>query len=426
MALGAFDDAAVRGGVVRHAKARGIDVLAHSPFGGPKKKAQLARMPALAEAARTLGVTPQEVFLAYLLDVDPQVVPIVGARTPDAARGAAAAARLELGKDLKDALDRAFPTLASLRAPASEALWAASPSALARENREVVLIMGIAGAGKSRLAERYVAEGYLRLNRDTEGGSLRALSRRLEACLEGGVPRLVLDNTYLSRADRHDVIAAAARHGAAARCVFLDTLAHEAQTNVVLRMLRRYGRLLGPEEMAANAKKDPGIVRPTTLFRMLREIERPAEDEGFASISVVSFARDADDARATAASVFPVDALFDLDGEATERNEALSLLGRAPEGPVLLFGWKPDATAAWIGKLQELAASLAVRAGRPVEVGVCAHPAGPPVCFCRPPLPGLFTAFAERWGVAPEKSVVLARTSSERTFARAIGLAPLS
>jgi adenylate kinase family enzyme len=34
-----------------------------------------------------------------------------------------------------------------------------------------VIVMGIPGAGKSRIADEHVARGYLRLNRDERGGS---------------------------------------------------------------------------------------------------------------------------------------------------------------------------------------------------------------------------------------------------------------
>ena len=41
--------------------------------------------------------------------------------------------------------------------------------------------MGIPGAGKSRVADDYVARGYLRLNRDERGGSLREIAVALGA-----------------------------------------------------------------------------------------------------------------------------------------------------------------------------------------------------------------------------------------------------
>ena len=47
--------------------------------------------------------------------------------------------------------------------------------------------MGIPGAGKSRVAEEYVARGYVRLNRDERGGSLRELAGALDETLASGV-----------------------------------------------------------------------------------------------------------------------------------------------------------------------------------------------------------------------------------------------
>ena len=86
--------------------------------------------------------------------------------------------------------------------------------------------MGIPGAGKSRLAEDYAARGHLRLNRDERGGTLRALAAELDAALRSGTRRVVLDNTYATRATRSRVVEAAARHGAVVRCVWLDTPSH--------------------------------------------------------------------------------------------------------------------------------------------------------------------------------------------------------
>ena len=50
------------------------------------------------------------------------------------------------------------------------------------------------------VAEEYVARGYVRLNRDERGGSLRELADALDEELSSGVRRVVLDNTYLTRA----------------------------------------------------------------------------------------------------------------------------------------------------------------------------------------------------------------------------------
>ena len=54
---------------------------------------------------------------------------------------------------------------------ASASTTGEQPAAPATEG-EVVLIMGLPAAGKSTVAESFVAQGYERLNRDTAGGSL--------------------------------------------------------------------------------------------------------------------------------------------------------------------------------------------------------------------------------------------------------------
>jgi len=48
VALGAYDDLAIRSGVVELCLERGIEIFAHSPLGGPERARKLARDPALA------------------------------------------------------------------------------------------------------------------------------------------------------------------------------------------------------------------------------------------------------------------------------------------------------------------------------------------------------------------------------------------
>ena len=166
VALSPFDDRALRGGVVERCAEEGIAVMAHSPLGGPGRAARVGRVEELARVADASGATPAEVALAWLLGLSPVVVPIPGARRPETARSAARAATLALDSGR---LRRAHPRL---RASASSSVHDL------RAGAEVVVVMGIPGAGKSRVAEEYVARGYVRLNRDERGGTLRALAVR--------------------------------------------------------------------------------------------------------------------------------------------------------------------------------------------------------------------------------------------------------
>jgi aryl-alcohol dehydrogenase-like predicted oxidoreductase len=51
VALGAFDDVAIRGGVAQWCCERGIELLAYAPLGGPERARRLARDPVLAGIA---------------------------------------------------------------------------------------------------------------------------------------------------------------------------------------------------------------------------------------------------------------------------------------------------------------------------------------------------------------------------------------
>ena len=240
VALSVLDDRALRGGVVERCAELGIAVIAHSPLGGPRRAGGLARKAELVEVAEARAATPWEVALAWLLDLSPAVVAIPGARRPETARSAARAAGLELDDGDRATLARAFGEPRPARAARTRA----------QDDAEVVLVMGIPGAGKSRVAEEYVARGYARLNRDERGGSLRELAGALDEELASGARRIVLDNTYLTRAARSYVVEAAGRHGVQARCIWLDTPLAQAQVNLVERLLDRFGTAPRPRRAA--------------------------------------------------------------------------------------------------------------------------------------------------------------------------------
>jgi len=59
--------------------------------------------------------------------------------------------------------------------------------------------------------------------------------------------------------------------------------------------------------------------------------------------------------------------------------------------------------------------------GVEVDVACCPHDAGPPVCWCRKPIPGSVIEFASRRGVALTQSIVVAASAADRTMAERIG-----
>ena len=397
VALSPYDDNALRGGVVDRCAENGIAVIAHSPLGGPKRAGRLGRNEALVEVAGSRNATPWEVALAWLLDLSPTVVAIPGARRPETARSAAGAATLGLEDGDRAALTGAFgkprPARRKRRRPAGDS--------------EIVIVMGIPGAGKSSVAEQYVDRGYVRLNRDERGGTLRQVADALDEELSSGARRVVLDNTYLTRASRSYVLDVANRHGIRTRCVWLDTPLAQAQVNLVERLLERFGSLPTPDELRVAARREPGVHAPTSQMRTVRELEPPSEDEGFAGVEQMPFER-TPPARRGRAGVFVAAAA--VKKGAVEQGD--------PQAPHLVFDWSPDGTAE---DLAELAVLLSNNVSGPVESALCPHPAGPPTCWCRPPLPGLPLAFARQHAVDPSRSILVGTSPAHRTLATTLG-----
>jgi len=410
VALSPLDDRALRGGVVARCAELGLTVIAHSPLGGPSRAARLGRHRELTRIAARHGASAVEVALAWLLGLSPSVVAIPGARRPDSARSTARAATLALSEEERSTLTVAFggtDRLASgprVRAPVK-----------AGGEGEVVIVMGIPGAGKSRVAAGYVERGYKRLNRDERGGSLRALAGELDKQLAAGIRRTVLDNTYLTRAARSYVIEAAGQRALPVRCVWLDTPLAQAQVNLIDRLLERFGSLPSPEQVREAARREPWLMLPTSQMRALRALEPPSADEGFATVERVSFARASADGGQP--GVF-------VGAAATTRPGILQALANThPAAPHLLFDWTPDGDA---GPLRPPAARVASMVTGPVEVAVCPHPGGPPSCWCRPPLPGLPLAFARAHEVNPARSTLIGCSRAHRTLATTLGSRYLS
>ncbi len=331
VALSVLDDTAIRSGIVDRCGELGITLVAHSPLGGPRRAGRLARHGNLAEIAEERGLTEAEAALAWVLDVGPNVVAVAGARRPETARSLAHAASVRLD-------DQARTRLAPAR----------SRRARAPGDGEVVVVMGIPGAGKSRLAADYVSRGFARLNRDERGGTLRGIAAALDETLEAGLRQVVLDNTYLTRAIRSHVLDVAARHGVRTRCIWLDTPLAQAQVNLVERMLERFGRLLMPEELEELARSEPGVMAPTSQMRAARELEPPGDDEGFSQVERVAFERApaGGGAAVLVAAAVASSLPGDLDGSV----------------PYLVFDWRPGGTTA---DLDALVAALAGHRHRP-------------------------------------------------------------
>jgi aryl-alcohol dehydrogenase-like predicted oxidoreductase len=412
VALSVFEDSAVRGGLLDFCEDRGIIVIAHSPLGGPRRAHSIARRAELREIAHARGATPAEVALAWVLDLSPAVVAIPGARRPETARSAARAVTLMLDPHEHALVRTGFGWPQPRRVAV-----AATPS----DHGDVVVIMGIPGAGKSRHAEDYVARGYLRLNRDERGGSLRLINDALDEALTSGARRIVLDNTYLTRAARSHVLEVAAHHRLGARCIWIDTPLAQAQVNMVERLLDRSGTLPAPDELRLLGRSEPGILTPTRQMSTFRQLEPPSRDEGFSAVERILFSREPPSSSGSRSDHAP--AVFVAAAALAHPDWQRSVALGDPSSVHLLFEWRPDAT---VDALDDAAARLSAEVAGGVVRALCFHPGGPPVCWCRPPLPGLILAFARHQRIDVSRSALVGANPAHRTLAKTLGARYLS
>lgn len=428
--LSLWHDASVLGGVAAYCGANRIPLLAHRPLGGADRRRRVAADPLLAELAAQHGVTPFDVALAALLDLFPGIVPLPGATRLETAQAIPRAWTIAFGADERAALRARFPSLHRSAAGPGPRASVTVP----RAEGEVVLVMGLPAAGKSTVARTFAADGYLRLNRDDTGGSLKGLLPLLDRAVASGRTRVVLDNTYVSRASRAPVVQAASRHGLPVRCVWLATSIEDAQINAVSRILDRYGRLPGPDELRAIGR-DVSAFGPMVQFRYQRDLEPPDPSEGFSSVETVTFERHRDPAfvnravivwcdgvlfgsrsgRRTPASPDDLDVLVDRRGrlEACRRDGA-RLLG---------LSWFPDIAAEQMSAGDAGAILDRVREELDVDIEVeyCPHAAGPPACWCRKPLPGLVMTLIRRHQLDPARCVYVGAGPQDPGFARRFG-----
>ena len=90
---------------------------------------------------------------------------------------------------------------------------------------------------------------------------------------------------------------------------------------------------------------------------------------------------------------------------------------------MLGIAWRPDIAQ---GKQSEdtvkaMFGRECARLGLEVEVACCPHPAGPPRCWCRKPLPGLGVLFVHRYRLDPARCLFVGAGPHDVGFARRLG-----
>jgi aryl-alcohol dehydrogenase-like predicted oxidoreductase/predicted kinase/histidinol phosphatase-like enzyme len=426
--LSLWNDATLLGGIVAHCIAHQRQLLAYRPLGGRRSLSRTRNHPILQRIAAAHGVSAFEIAIAWLSNLSNLIVPLPGVTRIETAVSSAGAQRIVLTGDDRRLLDEAFPS--------SRLAHGDRVQIPARPGTEVVIVMGLPGAGKTTLTSQLVAEGYRRLNRDDSGGTLRALTADLDRALGDGASRIVLDNTYVSRKARAEVLRTAAAHHVPVRCVWLATSVEDAQVNASTRLVSRYGRLPADEELSSLRRKDVAAFLPTVQFRYQRELEPPDASEGFSTIDVTPFVRQPIAGHENRAIIVWCDDVLlrskaghrtPADPDDVEIDEALAAtLGRYRDEGYLILGlsWQPEVAdgSRTADQVTSVFDRMSTLAGFPIAVEYCAHAAGPPRCWCRKPLPGLGVLLIHRHRLNPAQCIYVGGSAVDPGFARKLGL----
>jgi hypothetical protein len=191
--------------------------------------------------------------------------------------------------------------------------------------------------------------------------------------------------------------------------------------------------LLEPVELRKHA-----MIAPSAQFRYRREYEPPRADEGFAAIEDIVFTVRAAGLNAPqhVDSDEETKPIADLRRRPALLIELDDLVWRGrPRGPgdLQLVDGIRDRLRAWVDAGYMLAGTtwltppslddrLAELLDVPIAIARCVHPAGPPICWCRKPLPGMALLLAKLHRLELAASVHVGKNAADRGFALRAGL----
>jgi D-glycero-D-manno-heptose 1,7-bisphosphate phosphatase len=308
---------------------------------------------------------------------------------------------------------------------------------------EITLLCGFPAAGKTTIAKKLEESGYVRLNRDTEGGSIADLLKPTEVAIKNG-QNVLLDNTFLTIESREPFIELAKGLKTPIRCVWLATSFEDAQMNACLRMLQRVGHIMSPEELKAT--KDPNLFPPAAIFAAKSQWEGkdkslkysgkqiPLVEHGFCAVEKIEFKRTWPDDFINKALILDFDGTLRESSGAydwpTKPEEVQILPGRTEiiqqyqKGGYLILGASnQSAISKGLAEKDAIACFEQTKKllGVDIEYTYCPHSVPPVKCYCRKPSVGIGAAFIWNHKLNPADCLFVGDMTSDQTFAQRCG-----
>ena len=300
--------------------------------------------------------------------------------------------------------------------------------------KKIVIVMGINAGGKTTWVSQFTDAGYLRLNRDLEGGNLDGLALKAAACFAKGTENIVLDNTYASIQSRKSIIDLAKKVGASIECYWITTSLEEAQINVCRRFMGKYGRIPLPEEFKG-LRHDPNAFPPIAQYQYRQRFEKPTTAEGFDKVVEIPFVRHWGPEYVNKAVIFDYDGTlrdaaapdgYPIDvSKVKVKPEMINVVKEFQAKGFILLGASNQSGIAKGKITHEIAQACFEETNRQLGVKIdysyCPHRVPPVSCYCRKPNPGMGVAFIEKYKLLPSKCVMIGDWHTDEGFAKRCG-----
>lgn len=299
---------------------------------------------------------------------------------------------------------------------------------------EIVLVISYPAGGKTTYVENYTKKGYHRVNRDELGGKLDNLPKIVTDLYNKGTKKFVLDNTYADIESRKSIIECAKKLKLPINCVWLDTSFEDAQFNACQRMIRKIGKLMGPEDF--KTCKDPNLFPPVALFAYKKRFQKPTLTEGFSDVTKVPFIRKKDPKYCNKALILDYD-------DTLRRSKGAMQFPTKPEEVEILPGRK-EKLAEYVKKgyillgasnqsgiaKKKLTSQDAVNCfeetnrqlGHDIEYFFCCHSIPPIQCYCRKPMVGMMVLFIEKHKLDASQCIFVGDQKTDETTAIRSGI----
>lgn len=283
--------------------------------------------------------------------------------------------------------------------------------------KEIIITVGPPAAGKSTLVKKYIDRGYVNFNRDDNDTSVSQLHQRVKSMVSA-LPKIILDNTYLTLAHRKEIVDIAKSSGHAVKVLWLQTTIEQCQFNACYRIA------MGGREVPASA-----------LFAAKKMFVEPKLSEGFASIEKIPFTRSLPSEYKNKALILDYDGTVRVHRDGGKfptliehiqiipgivqklqeyKSKGYLLLGASNQSSV----GKGDISAEQMDELFKHTNKLL---GFDIDVLYCPDASFPIKSYDRKPLPGMGVKHIVKYKLNPAETIMVGDSTSDKTFASRSG-----